>query len=95
MSEEIKHFEDLWNEAELIAQDDVINSTSSQILDELISKLSLYRAFEMNEKLISSYNLDELKEKCFGEILFAFTKLSSKDNINAYSALKNIIKNNL
>jgi hypothetical protein len=92
MTNNIKHFEELWNEAESISIKNIDRSSSSNILDELIMKLSLYRSLENKQEFLEKIGLNELREICFGEALFIFTKLAAKDNINAYAALNEIIK---
>mgnify|MGYP003332126831 FL=1 len=91
--DELKHFEDLWNKSEEISQKDISRSTSSQILDELIMKLSLYKSLENRSSSFDEENLSKIREACYGEVLFLLTKLAAKDNINSFAALYNILLN--
>ena len=73
--DELKHFEDLWNKSEEISQKDISRSTSSQILDELIMKLSLYKSLENRSESFDNENLSKIREVCYGEVLFLLTNL--------------------
>jgi len=71
-----KHFEDVWEEAELIDSLD-----SNEAISSLILKLEFYRKILEKDK--------QTKEHLFGEILFDLAKLSKSENINVYKCLKN------
>lgn len=71
----MKHFEQLWEEAEQLSAQDVKSFN-------LISKL------DQISGLIHSLEVDAIDpEIIFGEILFVLCQISSHYNINAYTAL--------
>jgi len=71
-----KHFENVWEEAELIGS--LVSSEES--ISSLILKLNFYKSILDKDK--------ESKEHLFGEILFDLAKLSQSENINVYKCLK-------
>jgi|688.fasta_scaffold1546485_1 hypothetical protein len=73
----MKHFEKVWEEAELIDP-----SNSEEAISSLLLKINLYRALLDKDK--------ESKEQLFGEILFDLAKLSKSENINVYKCLNKI-----
>jgi len=78
-----KHFEDLWEQAEQANKFET--SSVKEVLLELSMKIKLY-------ELIADTSEKQAKSKIMGEILFALTKLSLKEDINTYIALKNILE---
>lgn len=83
------HFEELWEKCEQLHQKNK-NNNISVIIDELLMKLNLYKIIDLK---IVSEDREEAKLRLLGEILFTFTKLSSQDNINIFSALAIAYKN--
>ena len=73
----MKHFENVWEEAELID-----NSNSEEAISSAILKLNLYKSLSDKES----------KEHLFGEILFDLAKLSKSENINVFKCLNNTNK---
>ena len=75
----MKHFEDLWQDAESIENDTDVSS----ILLELTAKVGM---LDNNLPI-------EGKLEIFGEVLYSLAKLSKAQNLNAYKALrKSIVK---
>lgn len=79
------HFEDLWNKSEEyhISSDESLIA----ILEELMMKIELYKNIELRSE-ISPEEKSKIKNFSLGEILFTLTKISLKDNINTFEALK-------
>lgn len=73
----MKHFENVWEEAELIDP-----STTEEAISSAVLKLNLY----------SSLSDKESKEHLFGEILFDLAKISKAENINVFKCLNKINK---
>jgi len=80
------HFEDLWNQCESLHEGTISRESSTQILDELILKINLYKALDQKSE-IPETELQTIKSRTLGEILLTMTKLSLKDNLNVYEAL--------
>lgn len=86
----IKSFSDLWNDSEKLLQLDIVDTDSTILVKELIAKINIYDQLS-TQKNIPPQELNKLKTVCFGEVILCLTKLSSKDNINAYEALGNCL----
>lgn len=74
-----KHFEDLWEEAELVSSkcpygDDFIDEVQKQLHDEI-------------NTLCYDKTSSDAKTKSFGRILYLLCYLSFKWNVNTFSAL--------
>ncbi len=82
----MKHFEDLWNACEFSFQN-INDDTVSQIIDELMIKLNLYKTIDLKTE-IPNEERQKIKSRTFGEILYTLTNLSLKDNINVFETLK-------
>jgi len=80
------HFEELWEECEKLQKDIVVEGNSSEIINELMMKLNIYKAIDLNSN-IPNDERQKIKSRTLGEILLTFTQLSLKDNINVYEAL--------
>lgn len=72
----MKHFEELWTEAESIEDG---NDEESVIL-ELINKIELLKIKN-----------DLITEETFGEVLYTLTKLSKIKDVNVYKALRKAV----
>jgi hypothetical protein len=77
------HFEELWTKCEELHTG---KEAASEILDELILKVNLYKALDTKKEIAESER-QIIKSRAMGEILLTLTKLSMKDNINVYEAL--------
>lgn len=77
------HFEELWEKCE---KTHIGESNMDSILDELAMKINLYRILS-EKKEIPDAELQKIKSRTIGEILFTLTNLSLKDNINVFDAL--------
>lgn len=77
------HFENLWEKCEALHAE---QGPASEILDELVLKVNLYKALD-TKKEIDESERQIIKSRAMGEILLTLTKLSLKDNINVYEAL--------
>lgn len=80
------HFEKLWEQAESFQKDGSANISIQQIIEELIMKISLYKAIDLKTE-IPEEDRQKVKSRTLGEILLTLTALSLKDNINVYEAL--------
>lgn len=85
----IKHFEHLWEEAEVV----VSNFYESKSEDNMIVDFtSLTSANNLLKKLTSSGNKEDQYE-CMGDLITFLCFYSKKYDINSYAALKDSINN--
>jgi hypothetical protein len=77
------HFEELWEQCEKLHQ---AGGNSSNIVDELIMKLNLYKIIDQKTD-IPKEELQKIKARTMGEIILTITNLSLVDNINVFEAL--------
>jgi len=80
------HFEVLWEQAENFQKDGSANVNVQQIIEELMMKISLYKAIDSKTE-IPEEDRQKVKSRTLGEILLTITSLSLKDNINVYESL--------
>lgn len=80
------HFENLWEKCEQLHQDFVEKDEVQTIINELLMKLNLYKAFDEKAE-IPKEEIEKIKSRTFGEILLTLTNLSLKDRINVFDAL--------
>lgn len=80
------HFEVLWEKAESFQKDGSANVNIQQIIEELMMKISLYKAIDSKTE-IPEEDRRKVKSRTLGEILLTLTSLSLKDNINVYESL--------
>jgi len=80
------HFEKLWEKAEEFQKDGSANTTVQQMIEELMMKISLYKAIDSKTE-IPEEDRAKVKSRTLGEILLTLTALSLKDNINVYESL--------
>ncbi len=85
-------FSELWEKCESIYQDN--NEDSSVILDELNMKVNLFKTLNYIQN-ISEEELQKVKSRTIGEILFTLTKLSMKENINVFESLSMAYQNKI
>lgn len=83
----LNHFEELWEESEKTLHDEISVSSSEELIAEIIGKLSVYSALDTNS-LFAEDDKSRLKTHTLGKILLSLTKLSAKDNVNVFAALK-------
>ena len=81
-------FELIWEASEALYKNDP--SDIQSIANELIAKIALYKALDLNNE-IEAETKPKLKERMMGSILSTLTHLSLKDNVNTYIALKDAI----
>jgi hypothetical protein len=79
------HFEDLWEMCETFHKNSE-GFTQPLDLDELIMKIGLYQSFAKKTN-ISTEELQKVKSRVLGEILFFLTNLSVRDNVDVFNAL--------
>jgi hypothetical protein len=79
-------FEELWNKSEEFQKNASKDTTTQNIIEELLLKLNLYKAIDLKTE-IPEEERQKIKSRTLGEILLTFTCLSLKDNINVYEAL--------
>ena len=82
----MNHFEELWEECEKFQKDATAKNDVQHIIDELMLKINLYKAFDTKQE-IPEEDRQKVKSRTLGEILLTLTALSLKDNINVYEAL--------
>lgn len=87
----MKHFEELWEECERLHQDTINEGTSSDLINELIMKLNIYKVIDLKTE-IPDEERQKIKSRTLGEILLTLTQLSLKDNINVFEALHTAYK---
>jgi hypothetical protein len=80
------HFEDVWEQAENFHKEAKSGTTPTDILNELILKIELYKTVEANTEQLKE-EATNIKSRLFGEILLTLTNLSLLDNINTFEAL--------
>lgn len=80
------HFEVLWEKSEEFQKDATANISTQQVLEELMMKISLYKAIDSKTE-IPIEDRQKVKSRTLGEILLTLTALSLKDNVNVYDAL--------
>ena len=80
------HFEELWEQCEQLQQEEINNKSLSVLVDELMMKLKLYQHLDTKTELPPE-EVQSIKSRTMGEILWTLTKLSMKDNINVFEAL--------
>jgi len=80
------HFEELWTHCESLSKDSIKDQVTSILIDEIMMKLKLYQILDSKTEMPSE-ELQSAKSRTLGEILWALTKLSLKDNINVFEAL--------
>ncbi len=94
MTNNFKHFEELWEFCENFHKKNIKDSSSSSIIDELSLKVKLYSAINANEK-IPNDDKKILKNRALGEIMLTLTHLSLIDDINVFSSLSEVLNYNL
>jgi len=77
----VKHFEELWEEAEVV---------SSKIA---IENIGVKLHSEIDRLMLDEVSMEE-KGNIFGKVLFLLCRLSLKDNINTFAALLKETQNN-
>lgn len=80
------HFEELWEHCENLCKSSISDSSVSVLVDELMMKLKLYQILDAKTEMPEEERANA-KSRTMGEILWAMTKLSLKDNINVFEAL--------
>lgn len=82
----MKHFEELWEECEKLQKDIVSESATSEIINELIMKINIYKVIDLKLE-IPEEERQTIKSRTLGEILLMLTQISLKDNINVFDSL--------
>jgi hypothetical protein len=80
------HFEDLWGQCEKFHQENVNVKDLQPIIEALLMKVNLYKSLS-NQKDIPGDEMQKLKSRLLGELVFALTCISLKDDINVFEAL--------
>lgn len=80
------HFEELWEKCEALHDEELKDKTIITLVDELMMKLKLYQHLDSKTELLPE-ELQNIKSRTMGEILWTLTKMSLKDNINVFEAL--------
>ena len=82
---DIKHFEDVWNESESLAARKYKDAPASVIIEKIKTLLGSYDALNTFAESMDVRNT--LKRKYMGEILFLISALSIRDDVNIWEAL--------
>lgn len=85
------HFEDLWEQGEKLHQESDTDTDISQLVDELMIKLNLYKAIDLQTE-IPAEDRKKIKSRTLGEILLTLTHVSLKDNINVFESLNTALR---
>lgn len=85
----IKHFEELWNEAEQIS---IKTMADKDVVSNLIDLLTSYKSLSVSE--LPQEVVASLRKRYMGEIVFLLTAISANDNINVYGALMEEVRLN-
>jgi len=91
MADNIKHFEQLWEEAEQLSVK-VFETKDKGVIELITGLLENYRDLidsELPQEVVKS-----LRKRYMGEIVFWLTLMSAKDNVDVYSALMEEMKLN-
>ncbi len=80
------HFENLWDQCEKFHQENTNVQDLQPVIDALIMKVNLYKALN-SQKDIPGEEMQKLKSRTLGELVFALTCISLKDNINVFESL--------
>lgn len=83
----MNHFEDLWEQAEKVMEEETANSDSAGILKEIQAKLNVYSALNSAGAMLPK-DIIRLKIHTMGKVMLALTQLTSKDGIDVYRALE-------
>lgn len=93
----MKHFEELWEAAELSAKKLSTDSNQIDVLTELhqliISYKNFHEGFKDSKIDIPKDYVQTSKERIFGNILFNLAHLSLLEGINVFAVLQESIKN--
>lgn len=81
------HFEELWERCENLQREAADHTDVKGIIDDLMMKLTLYKAFETKSAELPKEEFQKGKSRMLGEILLVITCLSFKDNVNVFEAL--------
>ncbi len=80
------HFENVWEECEK-SHGEITSENINTILSELELKINFYKKIiEISKE--PSEDIQNIKSRTLGEILYTLTKISLKENINVYESLK-------
>lgn len=82
------HFEELWEKCEQLHQaaDQNNQANTATLLDELMLKVSLYKALDAKTEMPEE-DRQKIKSRTLGEILLTLTHVSLLDNVNVFEAL--------
>jgi hypothetical protein len=78
------HFEDLWEQSEKLHQESDTGADISQIVDELMIKINLYKAIDLQTE-IPAEDRKKIKSR-------TLTHVSLKDNINVFESLNTALR---
>lgn len=85
------HFEQLWEQCENLHKETKPDSQISGLVDELMMKISLYKAIDQKIDLAADER-KKIKSRTLGEILLTITNISLQDDINVFDALNTAFK---
>jgi hypothetical protein len=86
MTDSIKHYEQVWNEAEEIASKKFSSETTEYIVNTIKAELDTILLYDTKTEL-SSDTRRLLKHRSLGAILFLLCAISHRENINTWAAL--------
>lgn len=94
MSDQIKHWEAMWTDAETLAAQTHANKTVEYILEEMIPVINDLKGFTNTLNVVATEILhsEEIRKsmtkKLIGELLYLVSAVSIRENVDVYSALK-------
>lgn len=88
----IKHFEQLWDESEQLTSKVHAAKSNNEILNSILALLNDYKDISTMDVPIELKT--SLKHRHMGEIMFLITSIAARDNINVYAALMEEMKLN-
>lgn len=88
---DIKHYEQVWEEAEILSLQKNKGKSTPEIIKEIIELFTSYsEADTIDSKEVSA----SLKHRYMGEALFLMTAISMRDGVNTYAALNDMLTMN-
>jgi len=84
---EIKHYEDVWVDAEIVADEKFADANVHSVYTDLRIKINELSNSEDDDDKLSAEQVADT----FGHILFYLCFLSKKHNVNTYHALQQVM----
>lgn len=90
----MKHFEELWDEAEKATKSAHSDLSRNDILQRARDLLTIYAGLDDSSKdpKITKEFIEFARNKAIGDLLFVVANLSATDNIDVYRALSDAVQ---